>query len=281
MNISKSKWSQIFLFPRAWLLFSVIIISLIGTTYLGQMLPRLMAGLSRNYGIQQLFYQNLYSIAYLLLGVFVFRISYQLVINKYVQLLVQNVRIRCFEKWVRGQDLLGVGFRDHSDRFPMGEVIARIMNDTLAVRELATSGTFAILIDIFFVLSCLAGFVRLNSRSGLFLSIFEILASIVLLWGSRYMRKIFHEVRSKRGMVSRQVANCVGGVREVYFHPNENYASKSGEKVSERLVACKTTLDSSVCEFSTVFENINLDVKNGSIEANFGEFSDSVSVTFN
>jgi len=57
--------------------------------------------------------------------------------------------------------------------------------------------------------------------------------------------------------------------------------AKSGEKVSERLVPCKTTLDSSVCEFSTVFENINLDVKNGSIEANFGDFSDSVSVTFN
>ena len=66
-----------------------------------------------------------------------------------------------------------------NDVVAVGEVIARIMSDTQAIRELMTSGTFGIIIDIVFVFSCLVGFINLNQFSGMVIAGAEIVASIV------------------------------------------------------------------------------------------------------
>ena len=52
----------------------------------------------------------------------------------------------------------------------------------------------------------------------------------ILIYGSKYMRKIFNEVRVARSQVSRQVANVSGGTSDAYFFGHHNYAEKSGEK---------------------------------------------------
>src|SRR5690606_21628839 len=108
-------------------------------------------------------------------------------------------------------------------------VIARIVSDTESMRELLTSGTFGIFIDIFFVGSCLISFIDLSAFTGGTLAIAEVAAALLLLWGSRRMREVFHAVSKARGVVQRTIANLVGGFSETYYNSHESYASKRGE----------------------------------------------------
>ena len=92
--------------------------------------------------------------------------------------------------------------------------MARLINDTESLRDLITSGSFAILIDLFFIISCLFSFLMINKIMGGLLSFAEIAAAGFLLWVGRYMRKIFLSVRQSRGMLSRALSNIVGGLSE-------------------------------------------------------------------
>ena len=200
------------------------------TSILGALTPQMISNLSRTYKSEFEFYQSLWALGYLFLGVYLNRVVYQLSINKYVQLLMQNSRLSCYEKWLHTYDVSS-SKQSGEERYPQGEIISRIMNDTEALRELMTSGTFGIFIDVFFVLSCLVSFITLNRVSGVFLSLFEIIASFLLIWGSQYMRQVWMEVRKSRANMSRLLSNMVGGIKETYYTRHENYASKRGEKV--------------------------------------------------
>ncbi len=189
-----------------------------------------MAALAENYSDKELFYNSLFSLGLLFVGIYVNRVVYQLTINKYVQMLMQNVRSLCYDKWLHTYDMKKGGDSKHED-YPQGEVIARIMNDTESFRELMTSGSFGIFIDVFFVISGLISFVTLNKVTGISLAICEVVASILLIWGSRYMREIFMEVRKSRAEMSRLLSNMVGGIKESFYTRHENYASKRGEIV--------------------------------------------------
>ncbi|CAN0041443.1 unnamed protein product, partial [Chrysoparadoxa australica] len=182
------------------------------------------------YKVEADFYQSLYNLGILFTGVYLNRVFYQLSINKYIQLLMQNTRVICYEKWLHTYDVK-TAKDSRNERYPQGEVIARIMNDTESLRELMTSGTFGIFIDVFFVISCLISFITLNKVSGVFLSGFEILAAFLLTWGSRYMRDIWMQVRKSRAEMSRLLSNMVGGIKETYYTRHENYASRRGEVV--------------------------------------------------
>ena len=81
------------------------------------------------------------------MGVFLNRYLYQVCVIKYIRLLVHRVRHQCYKKWLLVHDVK-TGNKNFDDRFPQGEVLARIMNDTEAIRELITSGTFGIFIDL-------------------------------------------------------------------------------------------------------------------------------------
>ena len=97
----------------------------------------------------------------------------------------------------------------------MGELIARIVNDTEAIRELITSGSFGILIDLFFVISSLVSFINLNSKAGGIIVTAEVFAgSFIGFYGSKYMREIFLSVRDSRGNMFRSIGNVVGGLDE-------------------------------------------------------------------
>ena len=72
------------------------------------------------------------------------------------------------------------------------------MSDTQAIRELITSGAFAIFIDVCFVFSFLISFVRISQITGTALVICEVIASFGLIWGGKYMRNVFHSVRKAK-----------------------------------------------------------------------------------
>lgn len=230
MSTSNNKWSKFFFFNGGKVFLVIVSICLVISSILGALTPQKVAALAENYSDKDSFYSSLYSLGLLFAGIYINRVIYQLTINKYVQLLMQNVRSLCYDKWLHAYDMKKGGESKHED-YPQGEVIARIMNDTESFRELMTSGSFGIFIDVFFVISGLISFVTLNKVTGISLAIFEVIASILLVWGSRYMREIFMEVRKSRADMSRLLSNMVGGIKESFYTRHENYASKRGEVV--------------------------------------------------
>lgn len=225
MSTLKSSWSDFFLFKGVGFILTVILTCLGLSAVLGSFLPGIMTDLASNYSEPKKFTNSLYILMGYFFLVYFNRVAYQLGINRYVLKLVQQVRNDIYEKWLLAFE---VQSKDQGrDNYPQGEVMARIMSDTLAIRELMTSGTFGILIDIFFVLACLVSMIKINFVSGLFMAVTQIGAAVLLIWGGKYMRKVFHEVRQSRGMVSQSVANVVGGLSETYFTDHGNYASKN------------------------------------------------------
>lgn len=208
----------------------IVFVCLVISSILGALTPQMISELSRTYSVEADFYQSMYNLGYLFLGVYVNRVFYQLSINKYIQMLMQNTRATCYEKWLHTYDVK-TAKDSRNERYPQGEVISRIMNDTESLRELMTSGTFGIFIDVFFVIACLVSFVTLNKVSGSFLSLFEVVAAILLMWGSKYMQAIWMEVRKARAEMSRLLSNMVGGIKETYYTRHDNYASRKGEAV--------------------------------------------------
>ncbi len=229
MNTSQIRWFEIFKFKGIGPLMLVILICLVISALLGSQVPGLIAELSRTYDDLDLFKQSLINLSIVFFGVYFNRALYQVGVNKFIQLLVRRVRNFCYEKWLLHYDVQSSKDKK-TEAFPQGEVLARIMNDTESFRELITSGTFGIFIDLFFVVSCLVSFLKINLISGGFLMAMEVLASISLIWLSKYMRAIYLSVRNAQGFMSRAVANVVGGVSETHYTDHQMYASKNCEK---------------------------------------------------
>ncbi len=227
MSISKNKWYNYFLFPGAKKYLIAVIICLIISSFLGMKMPEFISDLSANFSDKSAFNKSLELLAYLFIGIYFNRLCYQLILNKYVTDLIQSVRSVCFENWLRKYEIQNGS--EVKDEFPVGEIIARVMSDTQSLRELMTSGAFGILIDAFFVVSCLVSFIKVSTSAGIILSIAEIIAAILLVWGSKYMRIVFHRVRAARAGVSKVSANVVGGLTDAYYMVHENYASKKGK----------------------------------------------------
>ena len=226
MNISKNKWFDLFIFKKSVPILLVVAATLLLSIFFGYVTPFLIVDLSSNYGEKELFYRSAGWLLLLFLGIYINRLFYQLALNKYIKLFMQVLRVYCFEKWIlrydRGED-------EGESRFLQGEVIARIISDTQAMRELITSGTFAIFIDGFFVLSCLAGLVHIDRISGVFFSLVILTVTFLLVWGGKYMRVVFHNVRRAKGLIYQNLSNVVGGLRESYYTVHGNYASKTSQ----------------------------------------------------
>lgn len=225
MSTLKNSLSDFFLFKGAKPLLGFVITCLVLSSVLGSYLPKLMTELAGNYSSTEKFESSLYTLMIYFILVYLNRVAYQLGINRYVLKLVQKVRTDVYENWLLAFEIQSK--EKGKDNYPQGEVMARIMSDTMAIRELMTSGTFGILIDIFFVLACLISLIQINSLSGIFLAVTELSVAVLLVWGGKYMRDVFHDVRKSRGMVSQSVANVVGGLGEAYFTDHKNYASKT------------------------------------------------------
>lgn len=134
---------------------------------------------------------------------------------------MNHARNLCYRSWLYHRKDWKI-----KDKFPLGELVARIVNDTEAIRELITSGSFGILIDLFFVVSSLISFINLNTKAGTFIVCAELIAAIALVYGSKYMRSIFLSVRNSRGNMFRSIGNVVGGLDEAYYNQTDQYASK-------------------------------------------------------
>ena len=232
MSTLPNKWYKYFLFEGGNKKLAIALICLVISAALGSYGPHLLIELGDALSGRESIFWPLFKLGLLYVAVCLNRIIYQCMSLSYVASLIERIRSLCYGNWLLNHDIqTETELKSNSDHYPLGEVISRIMGDTDAFRELVTSGTLSIFIDIFFVVSCFISFIYLNIFAGGFLLVAEMIACIVLYWGSKKMRKIFMEVRNARGHIFRSVGNLVGGIRESYYTDNGHYAVKKGSLV--------------------------------------------------
>jgi ATP-binding cassette subfamily B protein len=227
MSSSKNSWSNYLYLKDQKILIILILISLMISSYLGFITPKLISNLYDSYKADGDTLAAIYSLVALFIAEYFISVIYQISINKYVQKALSHIRSISYKKWLLSIESAGSkSYGDH--KYPMGEVLARILTDTEAVIEMVSTGSFKIFIDLTFIISCLVGFISLNTVSGMALITAEVLVCILLVVGSKQMAKVYMEVRKSTGVLSRAIANLSGGFRFTYFHPHNNYASKKG-----------------------------------------------------
>jgi len=223
MSTSKNKWYNLFLFSGSKLTLGFVFTCLLTSSYLGILTPKLISNLSRTYQDESAFKAALLSLFINFSAVYINRVVYQLSVNKYVRLLIQYARTQTYARWLSSNE-------HDSEKYPQGEILSRIMSDTEAIRDLITSGSFGIFIDLCFVISCLVGFISLHQFSGFFISGSELLATILLIWGSRLMRDIFMRLRNSQAKVNRVTANVLGGFHQMYYTRHNQYSSRKSNE---------------------------------------------------
>jgi ABC-type multidrug transport system fused ATPase/permease subunit len=230
---SKNKWWTYLWLKSEWFLVLFIITNILISAVIGYLTPQLISAFYDSLGKDKEFYYHLSMLATLYGGEYLNRFLFTLGTQRYVQLLLASIRTKSFSLWLKAPIRRKSG--GHDD-YPMGEVLARLMNDTDAVREVVSSGSFSIFIDVIFILSCLISFLRLNSTTGFALFIAEVVACFLLIKGSKAMAKVFMDVRRINGQMARVVTDLSSGLRELFFSPNERYASRRGEKIFEEFL---------------------------------------------
>lgn len=227
-----SLWKHLWLKSEIFLVV-IILINLGVSALTGYYTPQLINDFYQSIRNHADFSNHTRNLILLIIFEYVNRFSFQLATHRYIQKLLVHVRQKSYGLWLRAP------FRNKGKKYedyPMGEVLARLMNDTDAVREVVSSGGFSIFIDIIFITSCLISFLRLNSQTGIALFVAEILACILLIKATKAMAKIFMEVRKMTGMMARVVTDITSGLKELFYSPNNNYASKRGEKIFEEFL---------------------------------------------
>lgn len=227
MSSSKSNLLNYIYLPHKKHLIVAIVIAVGLSSYLGFITPKLVSNLYDSYKPGGDTLGAIKMLVFLFIAEYLVSAMYQLSINRYVQFLLSYIRNNSFRRWILSFENAGTGqFGDQ--KYPMGEVLSRILTDTEAVIEMVSTGSFKIFIDFAFIISCLIGFIKLNTVSGITLIIAEVLACVFLILGSKKMASVYIEVRKSTGIMSRVIANLSGGFRFTYFHPHFNYASKKG-----------------------------------------------------
>lgn len=232
MSILKNKWFEYLYIPGNKLLLAAILLALAASGVLGYYTPIVISELYDSFGEAGSLEKVVIALVTLYVGEYIASAVYQLGINRYIQKLLQEIRSKSYRRWMSAYESLGQE-KFGSQNYPMGEVIARILNDTEAVIEMVSSGSFKIFIDFTFIISSLISFLRLNTVSGTALIIAEVLACAALIIGSKKMAKVYMQVRKSTGELNRSVANVCGGLRDTFHTPNDRFASNSSSAAFE------------------------------------------------
>ncbi len=215
MSLSSSKnrwWMSLWLKSETPLIF-FILFNIGVSAFTGYLTPKLISSFYESLKDEANFQHHFTLLIILFAGEYLNRFLFQISTHRYVQLLLTDIRRESFSLWLKAP--FKKKEQEKHDEYPMGEVLARLMNDTDAVREVVSSGSFSIFIDIIFVLSCLLSFLQLNSTTGLALFVAEIAACLLLLKGSKVMAKLFMDVRRVTSLMARVVTDITSGLKEL------------------------------------------------------------------
>lgn len=232
MSILKNKWFEYIYIPGQKILIFFIFLSLGMSGLIGYFTPKVINDLYASFQGKTAFETSIRLLIILFVLEYVASVMYQISLNRYIQKLLQYVRSKSYRKWILTYESIGKGTFS-SRNYPLGEVLSRILNDTEAVIEMVSSGSFKIFIDMIFIISCLISFIQLNTVSGIALIGAEILVCILLLWGSQKMSIVYMAVRKSTGDLNRAIANLSAGLRFTFHTPNKNFASESSVEPCE------------------------------------------------
>lgn len=231
-SLKSNLWKHLWLKSELPLII-FIFCNLMVSAVTGYLTPKLISDFYQSLKSDQAFDHQMWLLIVLFVGEYLNRFFFQISSHRYIQLLLMDIRKRSFSLWIKAP-FRKTG-KKHDD-YPLGEVLARLMNDTDAVREVVSSGSFGIFIDIIFIFSCLISFLQLNSTTGFVLFLAEVFACLLLVKGSKVMAKVFMEVRRVTGQMARVVTDLTSGLKELFYSPNPHYASKRGEKIFEEFL---------------------------------------------
>jgi ABC-type multidrug transport system fused ATPase/permease subunit len=229
----KNNWLMYLWLRSETLLIIFIFFNIMISAVTGYLTPRFITAFYEGLNKDEAFYHQLTLLVILYVGEYLNRFLFTISTHRYIQLLLVDIRRKSFSLWLKAPFKRKSG---KHDEYPLGEVLARLMNDTDAVREVVSSGSFAVFIDIIFILSCLISFLQLNSTTGLALFIAEVIACLLLIKGSKVMAILFMDVRRITGLMARVVTDLTSGLRELFFSPNDKYASRRGSKIFEEFL---------------------------------------------
>lgn len=250
MNTLNFKWYKLF-FQKAVRGYGLLILLfLAGAAYLGQKTPFLIKDLSESFLKEESIFFS--AVIWLLVNfvlVYVNRVCFQLTVNKYIRIIIHEARSSVFSQWLKASE-------KDADKYPQGEIISRVINDTEAIRELITSGAFGLFIDLFFVTSCLIGFITLHPFLGWGLSLFEVGAIILLVWGSSLMREFFVKLRSTQAMVNRTTSNIVGGVKQLYYTDHQDFAQKKTSHAFDLFLKAQNQVNAADALYYAIAESL-------------------------
>lgn len=228
MSFLKSKWYRRFWFKAGRLPLTLMILGLIGSIVLGSYLPVATTNLYKSYETNSVLFA-IKAFALIIILEYINRVIFLISTERYVQNLIQFSRGECYSLWINNYHAK----KNNEEDYTLGEILSRIMSDTEAIRELLSSGAFTIFIDFGFLLSFLISFLKLNLPAGLFFIGVLIIVFSLLGYGSKYLSKIYVEIRKINSDLSRAMANITGGFQQSYYSHHEAYASKTTDKVSE------------------------------------------------
>jgi ABC-type multidrug transport system fused ATPase/permease subunit len=226
---SKNKWWTYLWLSSEIPLILFILMNLVVSAVTGYLTPRWISDFYQSLKNEESFNYHFYLLAGLFVAEYLNRFLFQLGSHRYIQILLSSIRQQSFSRWLKAP-FKKRGKQKHEE-YPMGEVLARLMNDTDAVREIVSSGSFGIFIDIIFILSCLISFLQMNSTTGFSLFLAEILAVFLLVKGSKVMATLFMDLRRVTGHMARVVTDLTSGLRELFYSPNDQYASRRGDLI--------------------------------------------------
>ena len=231
-SLKSNWWTYIWLKSEAPLAI-FIVINLMISAVTGYLTPKFITAFYESINNDATFKQEMTYLIVLFIVEYLNRFLFTISSHRYIQILLTEIRKQSFALWLKAPFKRKSG---KHDEYPLGEVLARLMNDTDAVREVVSSGSFGIFIDIIFILSCLISFLQLNSTTGVSLFIAEVIACLLLIKGSKFMAVVFADVRRITGLMARVVTDLTSGLKELFYSPNDKYASKRGQKIFEEFL---------------------------------------------
>jgi ABC-type multidrug transport system fused ATPase/permease subunit len=207
-NIQGKDWIILFIF------FSFLTVS-------GYYLPQVMNELFQSHSEQE-YYKWLLILLGIYLIQYFMRIFYQAYISILSKNAIANYRSDVFSSWLMDRSTWNGATA--IDKYSVGEIQARLLTDTNALKEAVDNGSMTIIFDFVLVLACSVSFVLIDFKIGLSFFLIQVLIVMALLKISKALAPTFHEVRKSYALLTKDLTDILKGLSQIFKIKQDNYA---------------------------------------------------------
>ena len=91
---------------------------------------------------------------------------------------------------------------------------------------------------------------------GISITIAEVVATLILIWGSQLMRDMFMKLRNSQANVNRITANVLGGFQQIYYTRHDQYASNKSETAFAHFLDMQNKVNTMDAAYYAVAESL-------------------------